>query len=106
MAAPAGGFRCFLPALLSAVIFLAALAAAFRGVLPSRVDFQPGVSSQMTFLATMVEMALSPASGTQSAFPWSSPTSVAWFDGALGGSVTACARPACEKIFCVSGFLG
>ena len=56
MAAPAGGFRCFLPALLSAVIFLAALAAASRGALPSRVDFRWLLSSQMA-------LAVSPAFG-------------------------------------------
>ena len=86
MAAPAGGFRCFLPALLSAVIFLAAVAAAFLGVLPSRVDFRRGVSFQMTTLVTADVPALSPASEVLSAFRSMSVVPVALLDGALGGS--------------------
>ena len=86
MAAPAGGFRCFLPALLSAVIFLAAVAAAFLGVLPSRVDFRRGVSFQMTTLVTADVPALSPAPEVQSAFRSMSVGPVARLDGALGGS--------------------
>ena len=101
MAAPAGGFRCFLPALLSAVIFLAAVAAAFLGVLPSRVDFRRGVSFQMTSLATMVWMALSPASAVLSASPWVSVGPVAWSDGDVRTSGCALRCSACvEKILC------
>ena len=102
MAAPAGGFRCFLPALLSAVIFLAAAAAAFLGVLPSRVDFRRGVTFQMTFLATMVWMALSPASAVPSASPWVSVGPVAWSDGDVRTS--ACARRRALKKFALVGF--
>ena len=101
MAAPAGGFRCFLPALLSAVIFLAALAAASRGTLPSRVDFRRGVTFQMTFLATMVWMALSPASAMLSASPWVSVGPVAWSDGDVRTSALARSCRRALKI-CVS----
>ena len=86
MAAPAGGFRCFLPALLSAVIFLAAAAAAFLGVLPSRVDFRWGVSFQMTTLVTADVPALSPAPEVSPTFRSMSVGPVARLDGALGGS--------------------
>ena len=102
MAAPAGVFCCFLPALLSAVIFLAAVAAAFLGVLPSRVDFRRGVSFQMTTLVTADVPALSPASAVLSASPWVSVGPVAWSDGDVRTS--ACARRRALKKFALVDF--
>ena len=87
------------------MIFLAALAAAFHGVLPSRVDFRRGVSSQMTFLATVDVLTSSPASEVRSSFrSMSVGPLVARLDGALGGSGRRRAiSPACVREICVSG---